>query len=278
MANPRSDFYWNDWVVDPAVRSCSMAARGFWMELLAIAAAAGGYVRINGKPCSTCKLAALTGQDKRSVSKWVRELERNGVFSRTEDGTIFCRRMVREAAKRRQSRKKGVPDKRVSQAPDRSPNTVDSLEEPTPNPQKKPPFLTTRSSFAASLQDSTSTSKPLSPSSTPRARESGEGEEVSTQKENPEEGRSAPLLSHGPPCRVAKSSALKAKIREQLQQKHARYLIARRRPDELTAYWTAMLDPDPVVAQRAFDAVDHRMRCARWDDMRAWKRQHGVAM
>jgi hypothetical protein len=70
-----------------------------------------------------------------------------------------------------------------------------------------------------------------------------------------------------------KSPALKLKIREQLVAKHFRYLMARGRPEELTAYWMAQLHDDPAVAQRAFDEVDHRMRCANWDDMRQWRQQ-----
>lgn len=82
------------------------------------------------------------------------------------------------------------------------------------------------------------------------------------------------VLGRRAPCR--KSPALKLKIRELLANKHARFLTARRRPEELAAYWTAQLDDDPAVAQRAFDEVDHRMRCAGWDDMREWRREQGI--
>jgi hypothetical protein len=79
-----------------------------------------------------------------------------------------------------------------------------------------------------------------------------------------------PRRGRAPP-RPAKSPALKAKIREQLVQKHARYLMARRRPEHLAAYWTAQLGDDKAEAQRVFDAVDRRMRCENWDDMREWR-------
>jgi uncharacterized protein YdaU (DUF1376 family) len=78
------------------------------------------------------------------------------------------------------------------------------------------------------------------------------------------------------PRSCAKSPALKAKIRDQLMQKHARFLMARRRSQALAAYWGAQLGDDPAKAQRAFDAVDRRMRSERWDDMRQWKREHGI--
>jgi hypothetical protein len=74
-----------------------------------------------------------------------------------------------------------------------------------------------------------------------------------------------------------KSAALRTKIRDQLIQKHARFLVDRRPPQELAAYWAAMLGDDAAVAQSMFDAVDRRMRQAGWDDMRQWKAQHGIA-
>ena len=75
--NPLTVWYFNDWDNDKTLLACSMAAQGLWMRMLGIAAAATpyGHVKIGDKPCSICDLARLTGQDKRSVSKWVRELE-----------------------------------------------------------------------------------------------------------------------------------------------------------------------------------------------------------
>jgi hypothetical protein len=285
--NPSSVWYWNDWLLDPGVRMCSMAARGFWLEMLAIAAAATpyGHVVINGAPCSICDLATATNQRKQDVSRWIRELEKRGVFSRTEDGTIFCRRMVREAEARREKashRGKARPPKVAH--PQRDTNQPDLLDNSSRKTEK---FTDSDSDSVAVSQDSPSTSKPLPESlDAPRARpESSEKH----GKGNPEEGRCAPLeeqkeTSPGrngsdtrSPARAGKPSALKAKIRAQLQQKHARYLQARRRPDELAAYWAAMVDDDPAVAQRAFDDTDRRMRAAGWDDMRAWKRENGIA-
>jgi hypothetical protein len=266
--NPSSVWYWNDWLLDPGVRMCSMAARGFWLEMLAIAAAATpyGHVVINGAPCSICDLATATNQRKQDVSRWIRELEKRGVFSRTEDGTIFCRRMVREAEARREKashRGKARPPKVAH--PQRDTNQPDLLDNSSRKTEK---FTDSDSDSVAVSQDSPSTSKPLPESlDAPRARpESSEKH----GKGNPEGGRCAPL------DRPPKSPALKAKIRAQLQQKHARYLQARRRPEELAAYWAAMVDDDPAVAQRALDDTDRRMRGARWDDMRAWKREQGI--
>jgi hypothetical protein len=75
------------------------------------------------------------------------------------------------------------------------------------------------------------------------------------------------------PPKCPKSPELKAKIREQLVQKCARFLTARKRPEEVAAYWAAMLDDDPAVAQRMLDTTDRRMRRAGWDDMREWRQR-----
>jgi uncharacterized protein YdaU (DUF1376 family) len=81
------------------------------------------------------------------------------------------------------------------------------------------------------------------------------------------------LRGGGEPC-PRKSPALKAKIRDQLVSKCARFLVDRRRPAEVAAYWAAMLSDDAGEAQRMLDATDRRMRQANWDDMRQWKTQH----
>jgi hypothetical protein len=190
--NPSSVWYWNDWLLDPGVRMCSMAARGFWLEMLAIAAAATpyGHVVINGAPCSICDLATATNQRKQDVSRWIRELEKRGVFSRTEDGTIFCRRMVREAEARREKashRGKARPPKVAH--PQRDTNQPDLLDNSSPKTEK----------FTDSDSDSIAVSQTHSPivKSLPesldaaRATEAEESEGDKNDKRRSEEARCA---------------------------------------------------------------------------------------
>jgi hypothetical protein len=70
-----------------------------------------------------------------------------------------------------------------------------------------------------------------------------------------------------------KTPRLKQQIKQLLMQKHARYLQARGRPDEVGAYWAAMMAED-AESQRVLDAVDARMRREHWDDVPpdTWKR------
>ena len=83
-----------------------------------------------------------------------------------------------------------------------------------------------------------------------------------------------PRRGGGPP---GKSPALKANIRGQLASKHWRYLMARGRPGEAEQYLILIDSKTSTPPQAMFDAVDHRMRAEGWDDMRDWKRQHGIA-
>ena len=93
--NPSTRLYWNDVKTDEQLALCSMSAQGLWWRMMAIMANAGGYLKIDGKPVAICLLARLTGQDRRNTGRWVANLEKHGIFSRDEEGTIFCRRMVR---------------------------------------------------------------------------------------------------------------------------------------------------------------------------------------
>ena len=98
--NPSTTWFYKDWVNDPGVSSSSLAARGLWMEMLAIAASAEPYgdVVINGRPISEVQLARRVGASVEEVTTLLAELEENGVFSRDrKDGRIFSRRMRREA-------------------------------------------------------------------------------------------------------------------------------------------------------------------------------------
>ena len=93
-----SKFWWADWQADAALRMCSLAAQGLWMRYLCMAHAADpiGHVLVNGQRPGARQLAAVFGITEKELAKHTAELEANGVFSRRDDGTIYCRRMVRD--------------------------------------------------------------------------------------------------------------------------------------------------------------------------------------
>jgi hypothetical protein len=107
VSAPWLKFYPSDWRADPALRMCSIAARGLWMEMLCIMheATPRGSLRINGRPVSDRQMATLAGVT--DVAPLFGELEDAGVFSREEDGTIYSRRMMRDEEKAAQDKANG---------------------------------------------------------------------------------------------------------------------------------------------------------------------------
>lgn len=99
---PWFKFHAADWMSDPSLRMCSLAARGAWIDLLAImhgSNANRGYLRLpNGAPMQPVHIARIVGCTTDEADAIVRELEEAAVFSRTEDGCIYSRRMVRDEA------------------------------------------------------------------------------------------------------------------------------------------------------------------------------------
>ncbi|MGU3495914.1 hypothetical protein ACLBXM_17880 [Xanthobacteraceae bacterium A53D] len=101
MSAPWLKFYPTDWRADPALRMCSVGARGLWMEMLCVMheASPRGSLLVNGRPVNERQLAGLAGCALDEASSMLAELEEAGVFSRETDGTIFSRRMRRDDEK-----------------------------------------------------------------------------------------------------------------------------------------------------------------------------------
>ncbi len=109
-ARPSFQFYPADWLRDPGLRSCSLGARGLWIDILSFMHEAEpyGHLTLNGHDIDPETLARMVGAPLRGVRQSLAELETAGVFSRTEEGTIFSRRMVRDEALRKK-RAEGGP-------------------------------------------------------------------------------------------------------------------------------------------------------------------------
>lgn len=91
-------FYPQDWRGDAKLRSCSIGARGLWVEMLCIMHEAEpyGHLLLGNVPVSNKQLAALAGINAKETLAYLLELGTAGVFSRTSEGVIFSRRMVRD--------------------------------------------------------------------------------------------------------------------------------------------------------------------------------------
>ena len=132
-------FYWSDWSSDHSLRLCGLAAQGLWMRLLCVAAEADptGYLVINGRPLGVTDIALLAGVTETEVETLINELERNGVFFRTRNGTIYSRRMVRDAKRSKIAEENG---KKGGIANIRKIRENQVLLKPPLNPDLKPPL------------------------------------------------------------------------------------------------------------------------------------------
>lgn len=98
---PWIKFYPADWRADPKLHLCGLAARGLWVEMLGLMHEAEpyGHLLVNAVSPSPRQLAAFMGVREREVMALLAELESADVFSRTDAGVIYSRRMVRDKAK-----------------------------------------------------------------------------------------------------------------------------------------------------------------------------------
>lgn len=89
------------WKRDIGVQQCSMAARGLWREMLDLmhdSPQRGYLLNADGTPMSCKELSRILRSRANHVSKWLLELQSNGVYSVTETGVIYSRKMCRDVA------------------------------------------------------------------------------------------------------------------------------------------------------------------------------------
>jgi hypothetical protein len=98
MKRPASQYYWGDWRRDTALQACSLTARGLWHEMNCLMhdCEPYGHLTVGGVAMESKQLARLVGVTPKECAALLAELEDAGVFSRTADGVIFSRRMVRD--------------------------------------------------------------------------------------------------------------------------------------------------------------------------------------
>jgi hypothetical protein len=108
-SRPWMMFYPSDWRADPKLRCCSIAARGLWIELIALMHESEryGFLLVNGKQPSERKLASLVGISIVDLSSLLTELDEEGVFSRDREGVIYSRRMKNDEKRAQNARKNG---------------------------------------------------------------------------------------------------------------------------------------------------------------------------
>ncbi|ORE87719.1 hypothetical protein [Aurantimonas sp. 22II-16-19i] len=106
---PWMKFFPADWRADPALRTCSLAARGLWIEMLSIMHEANprGDLVINGRAVTARQLAALSGSTEALVVELLAELGQAAVYSKRKNGVIYSRRIERDENRARKLRENG---------------------------------------------------------------------------------------------------------------------------------------------------------------------------
>lgn len=108
-AKPWMKWYPSDWRAETKLKMVSRAARSLWQDMLGLMheAVPYGHLIVGGVPPTARQLASILGDTEKDVKRWLQELEQVQVFSCTEDGVIFSRRMVRDREKENSDRLNG---------------------------------------------------------------------------------------------------------------------------------------------------------------------------
>lgn len=102
-------WYPADWRAEPRLRMSSLAARGLWADLISYMHEAEpyGHLIVDVPVTTVADIAALVSRPLEEVQAAFDELALRKVFSRTDAGVIYSRRMVRDAEKVEADRKNG---------------------------------------------------------------------------------------------------------------------------------------------------------------------------
>lgn len=201
---PSFQFYPGDWMKDPALRRCSHAAKGIWMDLLCLMFECDerGVLASNGQAWTDAEIARAVGGDFTEVSNAIQELLRTGAARRNDDGAIFCARMVRDEEVRKiraESGKKGGNPVLLNQ------NSTKGISKIEPNPENEDKRFPTPSSSSSSSEENTSSLR------SDAARLSAPREGVLPFTLSDTEAAETPVIEIPPPVETAVKDAPKAK-------------------------------------------------------------------
>ena len=96
--HPYINFYGRDWLGDSMLRMCNTDERGVWIDLLCVMMAGEpyGHLAINNRPMTDSEVARIIGLEENTYKGILYRLEEKGIPSRSENGMIFSRRLVRD--------------------------------------------------------------------------------------------------------------------------------------------------------------------------------------
>jgi len=108
---PSFQFYANDWLADTQLGRVSLAAHGLWINMLCRMWVSDKQGYLIGDSEGTAPSVSQIARDCRctveEAEKGLKELERNNIFSRTADGVIYSRRMLRSIEERNAAAESG---------------------------------------------------------------------------------------------------------------------------------------------------------------------------
>lgn len=95
---PSFQFYPGDWLRDTALRTCSVAARGLWIEMICLMHEGQpyGHLKVGEKVIDARTLARMVGSNPRTIRSLLDQLLHANVCEKSSDGTIISRRMIRD--------------------------------------------------------------------------------------------------------------------------------------------------------------------------------------
>jgi hypothetical protein len=95
---PYVKWHGRDWLGDPLLRMVGHEARGVWIDLLCVMMQAEpyGHLAVAGKPMSNEQMARMIGVDMPTFIPLLMAIEGAGISSRTADGVLYSRRLVRD--------------------------------------------------------------------------------------------------------------------------------------------------------------------------------------
>ena len=251
VRRPAFQFYPADWQKDVELQSCSIAARGLWLEMMCVMhqGVPYGHLIANGIAMTDPQAARLCGVDTREYRKLLAELDRAGVPSRTAEGVIYSRRMVRDEATRNRRAAGGQAGAAFGHlgaehgAKGGRPRHETGDQTGDIKPPLKPAPSSSSSSSASASSSIENRDVDVSPPSTPTANGSATGNGAIRQTVR-QQRNSAKGMDWGDPIWVANT---------------AKTVDVPRRPNE----------PDDDWKDRIFVAVDQRMKASRTD----WNRR-----
>ena len=108
MADPWMKFYPADWMSEPKLKLVSRAARSLWIDMLCLMHQSGtGRLEISGRPMTEKELAAILGDNPRTIKKLMAELLFAGVSTIVEGSFVASSRIIRDFEKAERDRSNG---------------------------------------------------------------------------------------------------------------------------------------------------------------------------